>query len=82
METVSRFLTPPKSAVIACAFFFGPYGPSGQPGPTTIQTAPKPDFAFLFIYAILAFLPPSLETPAYCARHPHRRSVAAQPRLQ
>jgi ubiquinol-cytochrome c reductase cytochrome b subunit len=48
-------------AVIACAFFFGPFGPSGQPDPTVIQTAPKPDFAFLFIYAILAFLPPSLE---------------------
>ena len=50
-------------AVMACAFFFGPFGPSGQPDPTIIQTAPKPDFAFLFIYAILAFLPPSLETP-------------------
>jgi ubiquinol-cytochrome c reductase cytochrome b subunit len=50
-------------AVIACAIFFGPFGPSGQPDPTIIQTAPKPDFAFLFIYAILAFLPPSLETP-------------------
>ena len=50
-------------AVIACAIFFGPFGPSGPPDPTIIQTAPKPDFAFLFIYAILAFLPPSLETP-------------------
>jgi ubiquinol-cytochrome c reductase cytochrome b subunit len=49
--------------VMACAFFFGPFGPSGQPDPTIIQTAPKPDFAFLFIYAILAFLPPSMETP-------------------
>jgi ubiquinol-cytochrome c reductase cytochrome b subunit len=50
-------------AVVACAFFFGPFGPSGQPDPTIIQTAPKPDFAFLWIYAVLAFLPPSLETP-------------------
>jgi len=50
-------------AVIACAFFLGPFGPSGQPDPTIIQTAPKPDFAFLWIYAVLAFLPPSLETP-------------------
>jgi ubiquinol-cytochrome c reductase cytochrome b subunit len=50
-------------AVAACAFFFGPFGPSGQPDPTIIQTAPKPDFAFLWIYAVLAFLPPSLETP-------------------
>ena len=50
-------------ALIACAFFFGPFGPTGQPDPTIIQTAPKPDFAFLWIYAVLAFLPPSLETP-------------------
>jgi len=35
----------------------------GQPDPTIIQTAPKPDFAFLWIYAVLAYLPPSLETP-------------------
>jgi len=50
-------------AVMACAFFFGPFGPGGTPDPTIIQTAPKPDFAFLWIYAVLAFLPPSLETP-------------------
>jgi ubiquinol-cytochrome c reductase cytochrome b subunit len=50
-------------AVIACALFFGPFGPTGQPDPTIIQTAPKPDFFFLWIYALLAFLPPSIETP-------------------
>jgi ubiquinol-cytochrome c reductase cytochrome b subunit len=50
-------------AVIACALFFGPFGPSGQPDPTIIQTAPKPDFFFLWIYAVLAYLPPELETP-------------------
>ncbi len=50
-------------SVMACAFFFGPFGPSGMPDPTIIQTAPKPDFAFLWIYAVLAFLPTSLETP-------------------
>jgi len=50
-------------AVMACAFFFGPFGPTGTPDPTIIQTAPKPDFAFLWIYAVLAFLPNSLETP-------------------
>jgi len=48
---------------MACALFFGPFGPSGQPDPTIIQTAPKPDFFFLWIYAILAYLPPELETP-------------------
>jgi len=50
-------------AVMACAFFFGPIGPSGVPDPTIIQTAPRPDFAFLWIYALLAFLPTSMETP-------------------
>ncbi len=50
-------------ALAACAFFLGPFGPTGQPDPTIIQTAPKPDFAFLWIYAVLAFIPPSLETP-------------------
>ncbi|WP_446744770.1 cytochrome b N-terminal domain-containing protein [Silvibacterium acidisoli] len=50
-------------AVAVCAAIFGPYGPTGQPDPTIIQTAPKPDFFFLWIYAVLSYLPPSLETP-------------------
>ena len=50
-------------AVMACAFYFGPFGPTGTPDPTIIQTVPKPDFAFLWIYALLAFLPTSVETP-------------------
>lgn len=50
-------------AVAVCAFYFGPIGPNGAPDPTIIQTAPKPDFFFLWIYSVLAFLPPSLETP-------------------
>jgi ubiquinol-cytochrome c reductase cytochrome b subunit len=50
-------------AVMACAFFLGPFGPGGPPDPTIIQTAPKPDFAFLWIYSVLAFLPASIETP-------------------
>lgn len=51
------------AAVAVCAFVFGPYGPGGQPDPTIIQTAPKPDFFFLWLYAVLSYLPPSLETP-------------------
>jgi ubiquinol-cytochrome c reductase cytochrome b subunit len=50
-------------SVMACAFYFGPFGPGGPPDPTIIQTAPKPDYFFLWIYAVLAFLPPSIETP-------------------
>jgi ubiquinol-cytochrome c reductase cytochrome b subunit len=51
------------AAVAVCAAVFGPYGPTGQPDPTIIQTAPKPDFFFLWIYAVLSYLPASLETP-------------------
>ncbi len=51
-------------AVMACAFYFGPFGPTGTPDPTIIQSVPKPDFAFLWIYAVLAFLPANLETAA------------------
>jgi ubiquinol-cytochrome c reductase cytochrome b subunit len=51
-------------AVAACALYFGPFGPSGKPDPTIIQTVPKPDYLFLWLYALLSLLPPSLETPA------------------
>jgi ubiquinol-cytochrome c reductase cytochrome b subunit len=51
------------AAVVVCAFVLGPIGPGGQPDPTIIQTVPKPDFFFLWLYAVLAYLPPSLETP-------------------
>lgn len=50
-------------AVAFCSVFFGPFGPTGVPDPTIIQTVPKPDFFFLWIYSILAFLPDNLETP-------------------
>jgi ubiquinol-cytochrome c reductase cytochrome b subunit len=51
-------------SIAACAAYFGPFGPSGPPDPTIIQTAPRPDFFFLWLYAVLSFLPPSMETPA------------------
>jgi ubiquinol-cytochrome c reductase cytochrome b subunit len=50
-------------AVVACAVYFGPFGPSGRPDPTIIQTAPRPDFFFLWLYAVLSLLPPAMETP-------------------
>jgi ubiquinol-cytochrome c reductase cytochrome b subunit len=49
--------------IAACALYFGPFGPSGQPDPTVIQTAPRPDFFFLWLYALLSLLPPAMETP-------------------
>ncbi|HMF61422.1 MAG TPA: cytochrome b N-terminal domain-containing protein [Vicinamibacterales bacterium] len=50
-------------AVAACAYGLGPFGPGGVPDPTIIQTAPHPDFFFLWLYALLSFLPPAAETP-------------------
>jgi ubiquinol-cytochrome c reductase cytochrome b subunit len=51
-------------AIAACAMYFGPFGPTGRPDPTIIQTAPKPDYFFLWLYALLSLLPPSMETSA------------------
>jgi ubiquinol-cytochrome c reductase cytochrome b subunit len=50
-------------AIAACAYGLGPFGPGGAPDPTIIQTAPHPDFFFLWLYALLSFLPPAAETP-------------------
>jgi ubiquinol-cytochrome c reductase cytochrome b subunit len=50
-------------AVLGCAALFGPFGPAGPPNPTIIQTAPRPDFFFLWLYATLSLLPPDMETP-------------------
>jgi ubiquinol-cytochrome c reductase cytochrome b subunit len=50
-------------AVVACAAYFGPFGPKGQPDPTVVQAVPKPDYFFLWAYAALALLPPQMETP-------------------
>src|SRR5271169_2977727 len=49
-------------ALVACAAFFGPFGPKGQPDPTVVQAVPKPDYFFLWAYAALALLPPNMET--------------------
>ena len=48
--------------ILGCAAYFGPKGPRGIPNPTYIDTAPAPDFFFLWIYAALALLPPYMET--------------------
>jgi ubiquinol-cytochrome c reductase cytochrome b subunit len=50
-------------AIGVCAVALGPCGPSGTPDPTIIDTAPRPDFFFLWLYGLLSLLPPSSETP-------------------
>jgi ubiquinol-cytochrome c reductase cytochrome b subunit len=51
------------ASVMLCAAVFGPFGPTGYPDPTIVQTIPKPDFFFQWLYALLALLPPEMETP-------------------
>jgi ubiquinol-cytochrome c reductase cytochrome b subunit len=49
-------------AALACAAIFGPNGPHGVPDPTITDAAPRPDFYFLSLFALLALLPPWTET--------------------
>jgi len=49
-------------AILFCAAVFGPSGPNGPPDPTQIDTLPRPDLPFLWIFAIAALLPPYMET--------------------
>jgi len=48
--------------ILACAAILGPEGPGGPPDPTLINTAPRPDFYFLSLFAVLALMPPAIET--------------------
>ena len=48
--------------IVACACFFGPKGPLGPPDPVQIDTLPRPDFFFLWIFAIAALMPDWMET--------------------
>src|SRR3989475_1061771 len=48
--------------ILACSAGFCPSGPSGPPDPTQINTAPRPDFYFLSLFALFALLPAYLET--------------------
>ncbi len=49
-------------AILCCAAIFGPAGPNGEPDPTLIDTVPRPDFYFLSLFALLALMPPQIET--------------------
>lgn len=50
--------------ILFCAVVFGPKGPTGPPDPVQIDTLPRPDFYFLWIFAIAALMPDWMETPA------------------
>jgi len=48
--------------IVVCAACFGPEGPHGLADPTQINTAPKPDYFFLWLFAVLSLMPDYLET--------------------
>jgi ubiquinol-cytochrome c reductase cytochrome b subunit len=47
--------------IVACSAIFGPPIPNGPADPTLIDTAPRPDFYFLTLFAAFALMPPYLE---------------------
>lgn len=49
-------------ALVLCAAIFGPIGPKGPPDPTVVQAVPRPDYFFLWAFAVLALIPGNIET--------------------
>jgi ubiquinol-cytochrome c reductase cytochrome b subunit len=48
--------------VVVVAAFVGPKGPTGPPNPTLAGANPRPEWPFLWIFALLALSPPGAET--------------------
>jgi ubiquinol-cytochrome c reductase cytochrome b subunit len=48
--------------VVVIAAVVGPKGPSGPPDPTLSGANPRPEWPFLWIFALLALSPPEVET--------------------
>jgi ubiquinol-cytochrome c reductase cytochrome b subunit len=49
-------------AVVAIAAMLGPKGPSGPPDPTLGGANPRPEWPFLWLFALLSLSPPAAET--------------------
>jgi ubiquinol-cytochrome c reductase cytochrome b subunit len=48
--------------VVVLAAVLGPKGPSGPPDPTLAGANPRPEWPFLWLFALLALSPPEVET--------------------
>jgi ubiquinol-cytochrome c reductase cytochrome b subunit len=48
--------------IAGLAYAFGPRGPNEPPDPTLLRADPRPDWWFLWYYALLAYKPRGLET--------------------
>ncbi len=49
-------------AVIVIAWVVGPKGPTGPPDPTLAGANPRPEWPFLWLFALLSLSPPDFET--------------------
>jgi len=49
--------------LVVLAVVVGPPHLGGEPNPSSLKVYPRPDWYFLWYFAVLALLPPSLETP-------------------
>lgn len=49
-------------ALVALAALYGPFGPGGMPDPTLINTNPRPDYPFMWLFGAVSLLPPASET--------------------
>ncbi len=47
--------------LVAIALWQGPIGPGGIPDPTIIETNPRPDLPFLWIFGVVSLIPPATE---------------------
>ena len=48
--------------ILFCSAVFGPKGPTGPPYPSDINTLPRPDFFFMWIFSVAALMPEYMET--------------------
>jgi len=51
--------------VVALAALLGPKGPTGPPDPTLSGANPRPEWPFLWLFALLSLSPPAAETFHY-----------------
>ena len=49
-------------ALVVVAAIYGPFGPGGEPDPTLIDTNPRPDYPFMWLFGAVSLLPPASET--------------------
>jgi len=56
--------------ILFCAAVFGPKGPTGPPFPSEIDVVPRPDFFFMWIFAVAALMPDWMESFALLAVPP------------